>query len=321
MEYFIIVNPTAGGNNGRKVWPQVEQYLDQAAISYRTYFTEYDGHAVSIAMQILNQVTATNHPDAIIVAAGGDGTLHETLLGCMRFYAEHPLLQNPRVPIGVLPIGSGNDFARGLKISRQWQDALQVILTTKKPVNIEIGHFDNHDYQSDGYFLNNFGIGLDATVVHFANHSLLKSHQQLSGFSYWASVRHAIKSLKPFRLTVSQPDGTKITYPRAFLATVTNQPYFGGGINIAPKASLYQKQLDLIIVEKPTRRQIFLFIFMLLLKRHLKLRFVHHFSETHFGLDTQQARYGQIDGEELGDKVYHVSYETQTYPFWVSRAN
>lgn len=321
MEYFIIVNPTAGGNNGRKIWPQIEQYLKKKNISYRAYFTEYDGHAVSIAMRILDQITATNHPDAIIIATGGDGTLHETILGCMRFYAEHPQIRVPRVPVGLLPIGSGNDFARALKIPRHWKKALHDIFECQVPTKIHIGHFINHDLSTDGYFLNNFGIGLDATVVYLANHSLLKHHKQFSGFSYWVSVLHAIQTVQPFELTVTHPNGTVHTYSKAFLVTATNHPYFGGGIDIAPRASVYKEQLDLVIVEKPTYRQILLFIFMLLLKRHLHLRFVHHFSETHFELKTKKARYGQIDGEELGHKTYNASYETKDYPFWIKKTD
>lgn len=317
MEYFIIVNPTAGGNNGRKTWPKIEKFLKTKSISYRAYFTEYDGHAVAIAMQILNQVTATNHPDAVLVAAGGDGTLHETLLGCMRFYTEHPQLNTPQVPIGLLPIGSGNDFARALNVPRHWQQALEELLACQIATKINIGHFINQDNQTDGYFLNNFGIGLDATVVYLANHSLVKHHQRFSGLAYWASVIHAVQTARPFKLTVTYPDGDTQIYPNAFLVTTTNHAYFGGGIDIAPHASVYKNTLDLIVVEKPTRRQIVLFVFMLLLKRHLHLRFVHHFSGVHFELKTNESRYGQIDGEELGSKTYDVSYETKTYPFWI----
>lgn len=319
MEYFLIVNPTAGSNNGQKLWPKIRNFLTNHHTAFRVFFTEYDGHAVALTMRILGQITETNHPDAAIIAVGGDGTLHETLLGCMRFYDENSNNQS-RVPIGLLPIGSGNDFARGAHIPLRWETALETILTSHSATNLHIGRFISHDSDSDGYFLNNFGIGLDAAVVHLANHSLLKRIKGLNRLSYLASVIQALRTVRGFPLTLTHQNGAVENFPRAFLVTTTNHPYFGGGINIAPNASVLSDHLDLVIVDKPNKRQIFLFTFMLILKRHLVLNFVHHYSETNFSLKTTSMLYGQIDGEELGVKSYMVTYQTQTYPFLVGRS-
>lgn len=315
MEYFFIVNPQAGAHNVQKLWPDIETELDKQHIAYRTLITEHDGHAVTLARRALNLINAVSNPNAVIVATGGDGTLHETMVGCMRYYADHP--QQPKIPIAFLPVGSGNDFARALKIPLHWESALTQILSCHSSTTITIGRFINHDNQTDGYFTNNFGIGLDAAVVHHANHSLLKDSATLGKFSYMAAVFNTLIHFKGFRLTVSVPDQQPTTYQKAYLVTTTNLPYFGGGIKIAPDASVLDDTLDLIVVEKPNIFQLILFIVMLFLKRHLHLRFVHHYTEKKLFLKTEDSRYGQTDGEELGNKTFDLEFGTAKYPFWI----
>lgn len=315
MEYFIILNKCAGGNKARLLWPKVEARLKQLNISYRTFVTQYDGHAVELANQILGQITHAHHSDAVIMAAGGDGTLHETLLGCIGYYATYP--SEFKIPIAFLPIGSGNDFARALKIPLHWDKALEQILHCSKAASLTVGQYTNLDTHDEGYFTNNFGIGFDATVVHDANRSSLKNSRYFGKFSYWISVINELRTFQGFNTHVKIPGKPEDVYQNAFLVTTTNLPYFGGGIKIAPDASAYKNQLDLIIVEKPNPIQLLLFVSMIFLKRHLSLRFIHHYVQKELLISTKDSRYGQIDGEELGERTYNLKFETASYPFWI----
>ncbi|EHO53991.1 diacylglycerol/lipid kinase family protein [Lentilactobacillus kisonensis] len=315
MEYFIIVNKCAGGNKARLLWPKIETKLNHDKVAFHPYFTKYDGHAVKLTMQILHQLNDTPHSDAIIIAAGGDGTLHETLLGCKRYYADN--INQHKVPLAFLPIGSGNDFARALKIPLHWQEALKDILACRSASILNLGHYTNLVNKTDGYFTNNYGIGFDATVVHDANKSPLKNNRYFGKFSYWLAVVKALRTFQGFKVQIRIPGSTEKTFNNAFLVTTTNLPYFGGGIKIAPDASAYENQLDLIIVEKPSIIQLILFVSMIFLKRHLSLRFIHHYVQKQLFITTNDARYGQIDGEELGEHTYQIKLETASYPFWV----
>lgn len=315
MEYFIIMNLCAGGNNGQKIWPQIKEQLNAAHASYRVVFTEYTGHAVLLTQQLLTRIDATHVTDAVIIAAGGDGTLHETLLGCKRYYHDHA--SNQQVPIAFLPVGSGNDFARALKLPRHWQQALNNILACKQATMINVGHYIDLDNQTDGFFTNNFGIGFDATVVHLANHSSLKHHRFWGEFSYIASILNVIINFKGFQADIQLDSNQQLTFKKTFLLTTTNIPYFGGGIDIVPDASVLNPNLDLVIVEKPSLWQLILFISMLFLKRHLRLKFIHHFNQKQLVVHTRDDRLGQIDGEELGERTYHIQFDTVKYPFWI----
>ncbi|GHP15040.1 diacylglycerol kinase [Lentilactobacillus fungorum] len=313
MNYFIILNKCAGGGKARLLWPKIQQQLAAAGVSYKTFVTQYDGHATSLAQQLLGQLT-DNQP-AVIIAAGGDGTLHEALLGCKQYYSTNP--SDHQVPLAFLPIGSGNDFARALNIPLHWRAALDQILNCTQAISVNVGRYVNLGTHDNGYFSNNFGIGFDATVVHDANQSPLKNSRYFGKFSYWVSVVNALRSFQGFKAHVKIPGQQERTFANTFLLTTTNLPYFGGGIKIVPTASAYENQLDVVIVEKPNLIQLFLFVSMIFLKKHLRLRFIHHYVGQQLFVSTEADRYGQIDGEELGAQTYQLKFETDQYPFWI----
>ncbi|MGF2385783.1 diacylglycerol/lipid kinase family protein [Lentilactobacillus otakiensis] len=315
MKYFIIINLYAGGDNARKVWPDIQKQLTASNVSYKALYTEYPNHAVDLAKQILGKVDASGQKDAVIIAAGGDGTLHETLLGCERYYEAHP--NDYQVPIAFLPVGSGNDFARGIKTPLHWEKVLTDILNCTTPTTINVGHYVDLDHHTDGFFTNNFGIGFDATVVHLANHSSLKTNAFFGKFSYMASILNVIINFKGFHAEILPGNMPKVTFNRTFLLTTTDIPYFGGGINIVPTASVLDDHLDLVIVEKPSVWQLILFVSMIFLKRHLRLKFIHHYHEKQLFIKTNGNRLAQIDGEELNQETYNLKLETVKYPFWI----
>lgn len=315
MKYFIIINMYAGGDTARRVWPDIQKRLGSSHISYKALYTDYPNHAVALAKQILENVDDNLKKDTVIIAAGGDGTLHETLLGCEHYYEAHP--GDYRVPIAFLPIGSGNDFARGIKTPFHWEEALTNILNCTAPTTINVGHYVDFDHNTDGFFTNNFGIGFDATVVHLANHSSLKATQFFGKFSYMAAILNVIMNFKGFHAEILPGNMPKVTFNRTFLLTTTNISYFGGGINIVPTASVLDDHLDLVVVEKPNTWQLILFISMIFLKKHLRLKFIHHYHEKQLFIKTTGHQLGQIDGEELEHRTYNLKLETVKYPFWI----
>ena len=102
----FIVNPIAGGKHGRKTRKTVsiiETVLKEKNIEYKIHVTRYKGHAKDIASAIIDKGAT----DVIVV--GGDGTLHEVINGFSNF---------ERVNLGLIPCGTGNDFALALKIPK-----------------------------------------------------------------------------------------------------------------------------------------------------------------------------------------------------------
>ncbi|MDP6869846.1 MAG: diacylglycerol kinase family protein [Candidatus Poseidoniaceae archaeon] len=103
-EMHFIVNPASRDNSCGKKWPQVISKIEANGIKPITHMTEYIGHASEIAWQLRKEGT-TN----LIVAVGGDGTVHEIASA----------LRGSEIPLGILPFGSGNDYAMTQGISRK----------------------------------------------------------------------------------------------------------------------------------------------------------------------------------------------------------
>ena len=103
MIYFIV-NITARTGKSRAIWMEMKEILENRSIEYKAYQTKYAGHATELARKI----SSLPEDRIYLITVGGDGTLNEVINGITDF---------SRIVLGILPIGSGNDFARGMGIS------------------------------------------------------------------------------------------------------------------------------------------------------------------------------------------------------------
>ena len=124
--YYFIVNYTGGGGKARKTWNRVHDLLKDKKIEYKAYVTKYPGHAGELAAKI----SEMDDEDIRLVVVGGDGSINEVLNGITDF---------ERIRFGVIPTGSGNDFARGMGIPKDPDKALDIILASVVGRNIDIG--------------------------------------------------------------------------------------------------------------------------------------------------------------------------------------
>lgn len=312
IRYHIIVNEAAGGGKVKQAWPAIQNELDQQQVNYEYRKTLFPNHAIQLAKDFCDQIKQKSTITDVILAIGGDGTLHEALTGCMEFRQSNPIT----VPLAYLPIGSGNDFARAAKLSLNWKIALNEILHQSHLQEIYVAKYYDQINDNNGYFVNNFGIGFDAAIVTKANQSSLKQNRFLGQFSYISAIFGILKHFKSFPLNLNI-NNQNYHFNEAFLVTTSNHPFFGGGVKILPKAAITKPNLELIIVEKPSFWQLILFISMLPLGKHLNLKFVHHYKNKQINLTTNSLQFGQIDGEETGHRMFDVQFNVETYPFWL----
>ncbi|ETY73905.1 diacylglycerol/lipid kinase family protein [Lactiplantibacillus fabifermentans] len=309
-EYYIIINETAGSGRGKKVWETVQPILVQRQIHFDYHTTDYVGHATRLAYHFAHGLTRQPNVTPVLLVIGGDGTLNEALNGLLEGTQGDP------IPIAYIPGGSGNDFARGLKMATNPQIALAQILNNMRPRPLSIGYYHETYKNEHRYFVNNVGLGFDAQIVDDTN----RSKQKKGRLGHWAYLSNALKAYSQqegFPLTV-HVDRKRDTYRRAFLCTTSNHPYFGGGVKILPGADIHDDQLELIVVEEPHWWTI-LWLFTLLVcgGRHLNSRFVHHYRSHELHLLVNSVEVGQMDGQIIGNRNYDLYLSTQTYPFWI----
>ncbi len=148
--YYFIVNYTGGSGKARKTWNRVHFLLKEKEIEYKAYVTKRPGHAKELAKKI----SELPDEDIRLIVVGGDGTINEVLNGITDF---------SRIRFGLIPTGSGNDFARGLGIPKDTDRALDIILSSVEGKVIDIGEVIKGNGEKR-YFGISSGIGLDAIV-------------------------------------------------------------------------------------------------------------------------------------------------------------
>ncbi len=148
--YYFIVNYTGGSGKAQRTWNRVHSLLKTKGIEYKAYVTKRPGHARELAKKI----SGLPEKDKRLVVVGGDGTINEVLNGITDF---------SKVRFGVIPTGSGNDFARGLSIPKETDRALDIILSSVEGKNVDIGEVTKGNGEKR-YFGISSGIGLDAIV-------------------------------------------------------------------------------------------------------------------------------------------------------------
>jgi diacylglycerol kinase (ATP) len=171
----------------------------------------------------------------VIIAAGGDGTLNEVLQGVMGTDAA----------LGLIPLGTGNDFARALTGYGTLEDAVATALAGT-PKAIDVGRWSCAGGQ--GYFINIAGCGFDAAVAERINCGF----RYLRGTSaYIAAVAQSLASYRAaeIRLLVDDEEFSE----RIMLCAVANATSYGGGMRVAPEAELDDGLFDIVTVREISR--------------------------------------------------------------------
>ncbi|WP_373841689.1 diacylglycerol kinase family protein [Limosilactobacillus sp.] len=318
MHYSIIINPIAGNGYAKSAWPAVHQALDQAQIDYDYRFTKRAGQATYFATKLAEKSQPTN---TVVIAMGGDGTLHEVLNGLLKTAKKH---QTSRLPLAYIPAGTGNDFARAYGIILDPVKALQQILATDHPQVINIGHYRDAIKNQDHYFLNNVGIGFDAAIVSRTNFSKAKKklnrHHRIGHFAYASQALGVLYDQAPFTL-MAQGDHEREFFSKAYIAIVTNHPYIGGGFRIAPTATIKEPALDLVVAERKNWLVTFWQLIQFARGKLADSRFAKHYHGHQFHCTTTSLEFGQVDGEEMGNQFMDLTMSVATYPFWQTSTN
>lgn len=241
--YEIIFNPGSKSSKGLAVWDTIEQILYDREIPYLFYRTTHPGHA----KELVHNITSDKNPHTFIVI-GGDGTLNEVLNGIC-----YPDLTT----LGLIPSGSGNDFARAMNIPANPTKALSLILNTKSPTPINYGEA----FLPNGYrrFLISCGCGFDSDVCRDAQISPLKpvlNRLHMGKLIYTLVALKKLIGKSVFSAALKTDNGQIKKINDVFFLTVMNTIYEGGGYMFCPDTRPDDDMLSLLTVDDLKRREI-----------------------------------------------------------------
>lgn len=278
--YDFIVNPSAGGHNGKKIKKAlklIEQRLTELGVKYVIHKTNTRGHATELTRSLITS-GATE-----IIAVGGDGTLHEVINGFHNF---------ENVNFGIIPSGTGNDFAHAVGLSLDPVCALDVILN---------GEAKYTDFmQLEGVRgLNVVGMGVDVEVL--KKYSKLKKKTK---FGYTSCLLRTIFTYKciGFNSKINEQEQSH----KAFIACVANGSVFGGGIPICPVANPTDNKLDFVVVEEIKGFKMLGALLKLKKGKLLSLKESHHCPVNKIEVITENPVTVNVDGEIYDDIPFKV---------------
>ena len=232
MSRVFLVNPaSANGSTGRR-WPELARRAAALGLDGETLLSERPGHLTELAAQaVAGGATA-------IVAVGGDGTVHEVVDGLARTDG------SDRVELGVIPFGTGRDFARSLRIPRRVDDALAVARSGHlRTVDLGRATYTTGTGEAVAYFANFAGAGISGAIADRANRTTKAFGGRLSFI--WATLA-VFSRWQPTEMTV-EIDGDR----RQVLlleALAMNGDYTAGGMWVAPEASLEDGTFDVVLI-------------------------------------------------------------------------
>lgn len=272
----FIVNPAAGRGRAIRHAASISRMLGDSGIAHEVIHSNAVG---DVENKVLDAVSAGANE---IIVAGGDGSVHEAVNGIMRASATAAL--------GVIPLGTGNDFAKACAIPLRWEEATRLlagrIASHAGGRPIDVGRMN------DRYFANSAGLGFDAKINGIARRNRLPIGELNYLLAVFQGVRDGVITPK-----IRMQYGTHEYDGSVTLIEICNGQTVGGMFKMAPTASIDDGLLDLVFVQALSRLRIFSLLPRLLNGSHLAEREVSSAQVTSVTVIAEGPVPAHLDGE------------------------
>ncbi len=274
----LIFNPQSHGGEAATHLEQVKSLFAAAGIPFELALTDVPGDGRKAALEAVSRGFTT------VVAAGGDGLAGEvagTLVGTGAVF-------------GMIPLGSGDDFAKSLRIGRSVPQAVEMIRrrrtmmvdggTVSSPADGDGGEITRH-------FFNCVGIGLDGEVI--VEKEKIRGLRDLKLY-LWATIRALTRYMGQ---RVSLDFGSGKIWFEALLVEITNGKCIGGGYYICPEARVDDGLLDLCLVRRLSWIEFFRHVPKVFKGKHKYLKQISMGLITKVAVESETPMAAQVDGE------------------------
>lgn len=224
--YHIIINPLAGGTKAIRAMETIERVFNERGEKFSIHRTDKLGDSRKIAAALTRPAEDGDKKRVNVIVVGGDGTVHEVLNG---------ITDPTRCNLGIIPMGTGNDFATTAGIPEDVERALDIIIGSEPR---------DTDFLIVGGVrcMNIAGLGIDVEVL--ARYARAKKKGKLT---YFRCLLQSVFTYKGTKIDV-EIDGEKSSH-LAFIAAACNGNKFGGGIVISPTAKIGDGKISVTVVD------------------------------------------------------------------------
>ena len=295
--WIVIVNQAAGGGKTQKDWPTIDALLVKEGIRFEPFFTDRRLHASIIARNKIKEGYSK------IIVVGGDGTMNEVINGLF----SQKRIHTTEVMLGMISVGTGNDWARTFNIPADYEGAVRTIKEQKTFIqDAGLVTYLKNGKTWNRYFINIAGMGFGARVVERSNK--MKDKGKSGPFLYFYNIFLSLLGYKSKKASI-EIDG--ITYLRkVFSLNVGIGKYNGGGMIQVPHAIADDGLYSITLIKKIGKLNVLANV-----KRLYNGSIV-----THSKVETYMAKKIQIDGstslhlETDGETLGHVPVSFQIIP-------
>ena len=295
VKWFVIVNRVAGSGRGLDHFPQISKLLRDEHILCEPVFTEHKFHATELTVWAVKQ--GYRH----IIAVGGDGTLHEVVNGLFIQQEADPR----EVLLGVVAVGTGNDWMRMFGVPRRYQDAVRAIKEQYSFLqDVGVISYEESHYRQSRYMANVAGAGFDAAVNRRFTH--LQKKGRRGGWLYAWSMVQTFFGYKSTGVKVWIDD--RLVYNNLlFSVAIGICKYNGGGMQQLPDAVADDGMFDVSLI-RPIHFWHVLFRFRYLFNGGIyRIRHVLQERGSRIRIESSPEVSVEVDGELLGESPLEFS--------------
>lgn len=289
---LVIVNPRSGGGQAGRTFGDVRVVIERRLGPVDVKLTERPGHAIDLARDAARSGTE------LVIAVGGDGTLHEVANGVLDAATG--------AAVGYVGQGTGGDFRRLLGLEHRLDAYVNAIASgTTRQVDAGKLHYRGHDgAKKTRWFVNILSAGMGGLVDRY----VADTSKALGGKAayFWASTRALLACQRGrLRCDVSLEKERHERSVDTFMIAICNGRYFGGGMHVAPMAKLDDGRFEVVSMDAPGKVAFAAFSRRIYDGKHLSAPGVQHFGCDRIAIDLENERARRVflldvDGEPLG---------------------
>jgi len=287
LEWLVIINPNAGNGKGRKDWDLLSTLLEENAIGYDAVFTETRRHAIVITKDSIRKGYRK------IIVVGGDGTMNEVVNGVF----EQDICKTEDIILGMIPVGTGNDWGKLFGIPAQYVPAVKIIREGNfRLQDAGMVYYYHGTTRESRYFINIAGLGFDAVVVKRTNNQ--KDKGRNGKLLYLLNLLRSVLFYRHTKTTV-EIDGSVIQ-ENVFTISIGIGKYSGGGMMQTPYALPDDGLFDITIIKKISRGDVIMSLKMLYDGTILNHPRIIGMQGRDIIIDSDPLIHLEADGESLG---------------------